>query len=396
MESTRMSNNIADRVIVFVNASGDTFTPTASGSLGPWIWEVCRAAQAQGIEPMVVSKRKIGVKPYDWPYTTLVDWPTIPRGRLFEFVLKVNRKLTGWAEFGQGVFARRTAGIIQKLGADKLPIFLQNDPEMAVFLRRRFPNSFIICHFQNQQECRPRFRSDFARSVNRVTACSRFTARWIEQYYALPTDGVVPIYSGVDSERFRPAPPPDSPLVINFTGRTGVEKGPDLLLEAAVRIKSEEPTLNFCIQLLGSSISGSHEWNPFQRKLKRQMDHLESLGTSVHWKGHIPRARIVEELQRAHIHVTPSRWDEPFGLVTLEAMSCGLPTVASRTGGTPEVVGDAAILFPRDDSIALSSSLRSLLRSATARKEWSIRGRRRACEMTWGKTWQAICESSER
>ena len=52
----------------------------------------------------------------------------------------------------------------------------------------------------------------------------------------------------------------------------------------------------------------------------------------------IDRASLPAELQKAHIHVVPSRWDEPFGLVTLEGMACEVVPIATRTGGVPEVI----------------------------------------------------------
>ncbi len=375
--------------IVFINASGDTFTPTKSGSLGPWIWEICNAAQRDGCEPLVVSKNQPAAAPFAWQRTRLVEWPRIPKSRPATLLLRANRKVFGWSQFGLGVFARRVARSIQRAGASGLPMFLQNDPEMAVYFRRRFPRAKIICHFQNQQECWPRFRRAIKRAALIVTACSAFTARWIEQYYGLDPGSVVPIHSGVDAARFSPAPiEPAVPPIINFTGRTGIEKGPDLLLKAALKVS--ERTRNFSVQILGSSVSGWSVWNDFQGQLKQLITELESRGVAVRWPGHVDRFHIVDEMRRAHIHVMASRWDEPFGLVTLEGMACGLATVASRTGGTPEVVGDGGLLFERESVDELAEHLGRLVTDDGFRREVARRGRERAARFTWAKTWSQI------
>lgn len=373
---------------VFINASGDTFTPTMSGSLGPWIWEVCQAAKVDGILPVVISKRQPKAPPFDWPRIILVDWPEIRQNWVAQFAYRAHRKLAGWAEFGQRTFASRVGDAIALEGLSDSTFFLQNDPEIAVYLRGRFPEAFIICHFQNQQECRPRFRTALAASVDRVTACSEFTAMWIEHYYGLHKGQAIAVHSGVDSQKFSPVPSPPGPPVINFTGRTGIEKAPDLFLAAAIKLSAR--TRDFSIQMLGASVSGWQEWNPFQKALKAQAEELEALGIEVRWPGHIDRYHIVDEMRKAQIHVTPSRWDEPFGLVTLEAMSCGLATIASRTGGTPEVVGDGGILFDRDNVDDLVKCLEPLVLSAATRNKWATRARGRAETMTWARTWTAI------
>ena len=105
---------------------------------------------------------------------------------------------------------------------------LQNDPEMAVFLRLNFPNAFILHLFQNSNPCNERFRTEFARSVDVAAAVSENCAKWNANYFG----GEVGVfYNSVDADRFSPAPsPPAGPPVINFVGRTDRQKAPDLLL----------------------------------------------------------------------------------------------------------------------------------------------------------------------
>jgi glycosyltransferase involved in cell wall biosynthesis len=96
------------------------------------------------------------------------------------------------------------------------------------------------------------------------------------------------------------------------------------------------------------------------------------------------------EIAKAHIHVVPSRWDEPFGLTTLEGMASGLATVASATGGTPEVVGDAGLMFDRESVEQLADRLWELVENPDHRREVAARCRRRAEEFTWARTWQRL------
>jgi glycosyltransferase involved in cell wall biosynthesis len=124
--------------------------------------------------------------------------------------------------------------------------------------------------------------------------------------------------------------------------------------------------------------------------LKALASELEGRGIEVRWTGHVARAALPAVLGRADINVVPSRWDEPFGMVTLEGMACGLATVATRTGGTPEVCDEAALLFERDDASTLAAHLRALLENNALRAEYSRRGRERALLFSWERTWQTL------
>jgi glycosyltransferase involved in cell wall biosynthesis len=176
--------------------------------------------------------------------------------------------------------------------------------------------------------------------------------------------------------------------VINFVGRTGIEKAPDLVLKAAVKLAARG--LTFGVQILGSNHWDRLEMDDYQRELQRLAADLESRGIAVRRPGHIARAALPGELRRADIHVVPSRWEEPFALTILEGMACGLATIASRTGGAPEVVGDAGLLFERDDVDGLAEQLARLMTDPALRGDYARRARARAEEFTWDKTWEGF------
>jgi len=104
---------------------------------------------------------------------------------------------------------------------------------------------------------------------------------------------------------------------------------------------------------------------------------------NIGWHDH---AGIMELYQQADICVVPSLWDEPFGLVAVEAMAAGLPVCASRVGGLQTIVrhGETGFLFDRKDSAQLALFLERLLSDPEERARMGQAGRTRAeAEYDW-------------
>lgn len=373
---------------LFINHSLETFTPTVSGAIATHIWECSRAAQRQGLSPVVLSVRGTA-EPHGDVNTILLDYPQVPKRGLRFRLLRAHRRLSGWRHLGQRRHAANVAKAIREHGLQDLPMILHNDPELAVYLRAKFPKAYLIHHFHNQIETAHPFRRSFPSSVNVITAVSHFTSRWVENHFALKRGTVQTVYNGVDCAHFTPAQNPHhgSPI-INFLGRTGIEKAPDLVLQAAMELAPGASP--FGVQILGSNHWNTFELDDYQRLLQSLSGQLESQGIPVRRAGHVSRALLPTELRRADIHVVPSRWDEPFALTILEGMACGLATVVAKTGGAPEVVGDAGMLFERDSVNGLASRLRQFLADENLRADYAHRARNRARQFTWDKTWSCF------
>jgi glycosyltransferase involved in cell wall biosynthesis len=91
------------------------------------------------------------------------------------------------------------------------------------------------------------------------------------------------------------------------------------------------------------------------------------------------RQDIADLLVAADVFVLSSRW-EARALVVQEAMRAGVPVVATKVGGLPELVGDAAILVPPNDAPALARDIRRILTDPARRDELRAAGPARAAE----------------
>ena len=383
-----MSASAARGTVAFVNNSRETFTPTVSGAIATCVLEVGRVALAEGFDCPVIT-RPADAAPHDWPDLRLVSPIRQHRG-VSAKALRARRRLNGWARPDQWAFAREALAELEQLRPRA--VVVNNDPEVAVFLSRKLPGVPVVHWFHNLEMSSDRFRRRFAADRGiRSVAVSAYLARAVEQVYQLTPLTVTAALNGVAADRF--ATERTSPLVtVGYVGRLAVEKAPDTLVAACIRVA--ERGARFRLQLVGDTNFGFSSRNPFIDRVYALVAELEDLGIEVVRTGHLERADIPGALAASDIHVTPSRWDEPCGLTTLEGLASGQAVVGSATGGTPELLDGAGLLFPRDDVDALADVLEGLIRDREARASWGARARARAESLTWEQTWDGLARTA--
>jgi glycosyltransferase involved in cell wall biosynthesis len=119
-----------------------------------------------------------------------------------------------------------------------------------------------------------------------------------------------------------------------FLGRVNGEKAPDLAIEAA-RAAGRRI-------VLAAKCTEPDEKRYFEERVR------PLLGEDAEWFGTAGNEEKKDLLARAACLVFPVQWDEPFGLVMVEAMACGTPVVALRRGSVDEVVEDGVSGYVRD------------------------------------------------
>jgi len=110
--------------------------------------------------------------------------------------------------------------------------------------------------------------------------------------------------------------------------------------------------------------------------------------------GYVDRERLRALYRGAMAFVYPSRY-EGFGIPPLEALACGAPVVATRTGAIPEFTGDAALLVNPGDRDGLRDALVRLLRDPSLRRELRARGPERAALYRWERSAMLMTELLE-
>jgi glycosyltransferase involved in cell wall biosynthesis len=143
---------------------------------------------------------------------------------------------------------------------------------------------------------------------------------------------------------------PDSSPVAGAVARLERQKGLIYFVQAMPTILQHVPDAHFVIAGDG----------PLREVLRAEAEQL-GVSSRVHFTEWV--SKVGQVLSVLNILVTPSLW-EAFGIVNLEAMACGVPVVASRVDGIPEVIrdGETGLLVPPADPAGLAQAIIDLLR----------------------------------
>jgi spore coat protein SA len=178
------------------------------------------------------------------------------------------------------------------------------------------------------------------------------------------------LYNGADEMIFYPATvkrgSSETPTVL-FVGRVIEEKGVHILIDA-MKILGEQ-NVRLQAKIVGSSSFGSDEETDYTRRLK-----ASSPGT-VKFLPYRSGSALADLFREADIFCSPSVWEEPFGLVNVEALASGLPVVSTRSGGVTEILANGGgILVERGSALQLACALRRLAEDPVLRSHLGQQG----------------------
>ena len=274
-------------------------------------------------------------------------------------------------------FAIRYAAGVARRFARRMPVLAEvhNRPDVALHLAKRFPALPVVLVLHNDPQGMRRARTPAERAalLHRLAAVATVSGyvrgRFLEGMSGTPRVAVLP--NCIDMADIPRSPPEREPTVL-FVGRVVADKGADAFVRACAMALPRLP--GWSARMLGADRFGPDSPDtPFLRALRPQ-----AAAGGVVLAGWQPYPNILAAMARAAIVVVPSRWPEPFGLTALEAMACGAALLCSRTGGLPEVTGDATVGIDPDDPEALAAAIVVLARDPARRAALAAAGRARA------------------
>ena len=235
-----------------------------------------------------------------------------------------------------------------------------------------------------------------------VIATSESMQRAVHDLYRVPFEKIGIIPNGIDTHEYKPTFDskilslyginPDKPFIL-FVGRISRQKG-ILYLVNAIRYLSPGIQVVLCAGAPDTKEIGTEM---VERVKKAQTETENEVVWIEQW---VPRTHVITLFSHASVFVCPSIY-EPFGIINLEAMACGIPVVASSVGGIPDVVvhRETGLLVPFETVDAtnpepkhpeqfskdLAASVNHLLHAPEERRRMGQRSRERVEDhFSWG------------
>jgi glycosyltransferase involved in cell wall biosynthesis len=208
-------------------------------------------------------------------------------------------------------------------------------------------------------------------------------AQWIyneirSSYPNLRPQQLIMAHHGVDTTKWKPCidrPERTNNLIsdtfrIVSVGRLHPAKGHDILIQSVHNLLNEGRRLELTV--IGAG--------PARDALASLIDHL-SLAESVHLAGSQSEDQIIRVMSESNAFVLASH-NEPLGVVYMEAMAMGLPTIGTCAGGVPEIITQNVdgLLVPPNDIYALEQAIELLMDNSNLRRELSVNGRKKVVE----------------
>lgn len=221
--------------------------------------------------------------------------------------------------------------------------------------------------------------------------------RWHQEYSFLPGHHTHIIPNGIDLSRFSPgrtgANPGGATLRVGFAGQWSEGKGIDDLLDAWPHVEACEQ--NARLRLAGGPSLWTgltpEEHAGWGQRIKRAAEEF-----NIEVVGQIDRKDMPAFWKSLDVAVVPSKREEAFGLVALEAMACGLPVVVTDDGALPWLVDDAGIVVSRGQPEKLGEAITKLLFDGRLRDRLGQKARERAGDFSREQMRDRLCRLVDR
>lgn len=233
-----------------------------------------------------------------------------------------------------------------------------------------------------------RLAADHARRADGIIVPSAAVGRLVEGSLGISATKISVCPHGVPEWKQRDRVVPGNPAgrYLLFLGTLEPRKNVPGLLDAYARLLSSRAGLPPLV-IAGGPTEAAAPWIEAMRR--------PPLAGNVDYRGYVPDTGREELLLGARLLVLPS-FDEGFGLPVLEAMSLGVPVVASGRGALPEVAGGTAVLVDPDDALSIAGGIEGVLDDPGMARQLAERGLARAATFTWRRTAELTREAYAR
>lgn len=402
----------------YLSQPGDTSTPSnPAGSIDLWTFEVARRL-ASSCEVLVCGRRHRGETASEiFEGVRYIRFPAFS-SRTERYLSAVTRQLYRFHDARRPRFASslhylayavRAAQAFRANACDV--VHIHNFSQFVPVVRRLNPHAKIVLHMNCDwlaQLDREMIDTRLGQA-DAILGCSEYVTGNIRARFPQYADRCATVFNAVDAKEFSPNGCGSNGSIgrrVVFVGRISPEKGLHVLLDAFERVAALRSDSS--LEIIGPewvapmdfiiALSDDLRVQGLKRFYKKS-SYLEYLRSRTHgplqgrvsFVSRLPHSRLVQHLREADLFVQPSVWGEPFPLSVLESLAAGLPVVASRVGGLPEMVEDGrtGFLVEPDSPSALAEALLRLLNDRDLARAMGRAGRKRVEQMF---SWESVAD----
>lgn len=273
-------------------------------------------------------------------------------------------------------------------------VYLHNEPNILLFLTRR-QGQQIVLHMHNDHLSIRMFRPLYRRALAKadlVLCVSDYIRRQAVAQFPEYAARFKVLFNATDPAVFQPYPDARERLrgVIEFApdyryllyvGRLTSIKGVHVLIEAFREVQRRHPETRLIIT--GSSFFSGAARTDYERELEVL---AAPVGDAIVFTGFLPHEKLRYLYAAVDALVVPSVWQEPQGLVALEAMASGTLVISSAVGGIPELLQDQVngVLVPPADPAALANAICAVFDAPESSRRMALAGQQTiAHAYTW-------------
>lgn len=271
-------------------------------------------------------------------------------------------------------------------------VLVENNMDLYEQLYSKFKSERIYFHLHNDIDCgdiaKSKRKAKFVlNTADQVFVVSKFLKNKLLKIEPERSNIIRIVYNGVVSDNLKQISLKkqrilknklhisNDKIIFTFVGRLISDKGIDKLIEALQLLKDNKRIE--CI-IVGNNFFGTIKEDKYTRKLKKIAKGLEN---RIHFTGYVDNKKINEIYSISDCVVIPAQYEEVFGVVALEAMTMGIPVIASNSGGLPEVLSPkCAIFINRDDNFVknMSKAMLNLASNKNLRRRMGYEGQIRS------------------
>lgn len=323
---------------------------------------------------------------------------------LIELISRILRKLTFEHRDVRSNYIRFCANVINHKDVDM--VIVEGHCFSIQQFRNLIGNKMLVLHMHIDRLNREmRSSGRIIRSCDALLAISEFCKRRMLDVEPSYKERVHVLKNTIDTERFCAEGREDKVMrvyekigvkpwqnVVYYCGRVVPDKGVLELVRAVEKLDEDDIHL----LIIGSSVYRDGKTTPYMDKVSKEG---KALRNGITFTGYIPQSELPNYISGATLAAVPSKWLEAAGNVTIEALSCGVPVVASTQGGIPEYAdGRACALVKFDENFvdSLAKTIHEVLNDKEQLAEMKASARSVALQYDKNNYYKNFCDVVER